>query len=173
MYRAPQKLHMLPYRIWVNESHASTKNYDVTINQKHVHILMDIWAAVTKRYEAVWSLSAKSSTDFIWKLCSHWLKGLQQHQVTIIIQAPVSKLPFLFASDPQQGAGHWVDQKGTSTCFPGERLLHRVPPGQTGLTGPARGTSRGDHQLQAWQRGTPQETQEECGRKNGGGDRPN
>ena len=40
------------------------------------------------RSDAVASRSVNGSTAFIWKLCCHWLGGLWQRHIAVIIQAP-------------------------------------------------------------------------------------
>ena len=38
--------------------------------------------------DAITSISANGSTAFIWKLCFHWLEGLQQQQITMTLVMP-------------------------------------------------------------------------------------
>ena len=43
--------------------------------------------------DAVTSLTANGSTAFKWKLCCHWLKGLWQCHIAVVIQASVARGP--------------------------------------------------------------------------------
>ena len=47
-----------------------------------------VGALLLLQSDAVTTLLTNGSTAFKWKLCSHWLIGLQQHQVTVAIPGP-------------------------------------------------------------------------------------
>ena len=42
-------------------------------------------------HDAAANLLANGCTAFIWKLCSHWLKGLRQRQIAVVTQDPGSR----------------------------------------------------------------------------------
>ena len=50
--------------------------------------MASLWHEVRLRSDAVTSFLTNGSAAFIWKLHCHWLRGLRQRQIAIVIQGP-------------------------------------------------------------------------------------